>query len=333
MMDGITTLLFGTEPIQWIQQFFGLGHPLPFRIFSLLGDTWGMILIVGVALWLFGRERLHATAAAVVTGAAAKVLLSTVFQQERPRGDGIVVYERLEVSSFPSGHVFEAVGPWGLLFALGCISLGLAALVVVLVGVGRMYLGAHFLGDVLGGIVFGVAFVWLFHRGWPGTQGWLHRRPAGFYTAAAACASVGCAAWMLLVGGGPRRWEVAGIVIGGVLALVLEHRFVAYAPGRDSRARMAAKLVVGLIPIVVMLLLDRGLPEDARLPGLFTAGFATLWAVAGAPVLFAWLGWGMLDAHSHAAGALTSRRRQGSPRRVPRPAVPWRTQRRRSRSR
>lgn len=332
-MDGITTFLFGTGPIQWIQQFFGLGHPLPFRIFSLLGDTWGMILIVGVAFWLFGRERLHAAAAVVVTGAAAKVLLSSVFQQERPRGDDIVVYERLEVSSFPSGHVFEAVGPWGLLFALGCISLGLAALVVVLVGLGRLYLGAHFLGDVLGGIVFGVAFVWLFHRGWPEAHRWLRRRPAGFYTAAAAAVAAACAAWMLLVGGGPRRWEVAGIVIAGALALVLEQRCVGYAPGRDSRVRMAAKVVVGLVPIVAMLLLDRSFPEDARLPGLFTAGFATLWAVAGAPVLFAWLGWGMLDAHPRAAGALTPRRRHGSPRRAPRPAATWRMPRGRSRSR
>lgn len=332
-MDGITTLLFGTGPIQWIQQFFGLGHPLPFRIFSLLGDTWGMILIVGVAFWLFGRERLHATVAAVATGAAAKVLLSSAFQQERPRGEGIVVYEHLEVSSFPSGHVFEAVGPWGLLFALGCISLGLAALVVVLVGVGRMYLGAHFLGDVLGGIVFGLAFVWLFHRGMPGARRWLRRRPAGFYTAAAAGAAVGCAVWMLLVGGGPRRWEVAGIVIGGALALVLEHGYVAYAPGRDSRVRMFAKVVVGLVPIVAMLLLDRSFPEDARLPGLFTAGFATVWAVAGAPVLFAWLGWGMLDAPPRASGALTPRRRHGSPRRVPRPAAQWRMPHRRSGSR
>lgn len=332
-MDGITTLLFGTGPIQWIQQFFGLGHPLPFRIFSLLGDTWGMILIVGVAFWLFGRERLHATAAAVVTGAAAKVLLSSVFQQERPRGADIVVYERLEVSSFPSGHVFEAVGPWGLLFALGCISLGLAVLVVVLVGLGRMYLGAHFLGDVLGGIVFGVAFVWLFHHVWPGAHHWLRRRPAGFYTAAAAGAAVGCAAWMLLVGGGPRRWEVAGIVIGGALALVLEHRYVVYAPGRDSPARITAKVIVGLLPIAAMLLLDRSLPDEARLPGLFTAGFATLWAVAGAPVLFARLASGMLDAHPPAAGALTSRRTRGSFPRDPRPAAPWRTPRRRSGSR
>jgi membrane-associated phospholipid phosphatase len=332
-MDGITTVLFGTGPIRWIQQLFGLGHPLPFRIFSLLGDTWGMILIVGVAFWLFGRERLHATAAVVATGAAAKVLLSSVFRQERPRGAGIVVYERLEVSSFPSGHVFEAVGPWGLLFALGCISLGLAALAVVLVGVGRMYLGAHFLGDVLGGIVFGVAFVWLFHRAWPGAHRWLRRRPAGFYTAAAAGAAAGCAAWMLLAGGGPRRWEVAGIVVGGAVALVLEHRHVAYAPGRDSNARMAVKVIVGLLPIAAMLLLDRSLPDDARLPGLFTAGFATLWAVAGAPVVFARLGWGMLDAHPRASGALTSRRKHGPSPRGPRPAAPWRMPRRRSGSR
>lgn len=64
-----------------------------------------MILIVGAALWLFGRYALHATVGVVVTGAAAKVLMSALVRQERPSGEAIVVYETLQVSSFPSGHV------------------------------------------------------------------------------------------------------------------------------------------------------------------------------------------------------------------------------------
>ena len=290
-MDGVEPFFFGTEPIRWIQEFFGLGHPLPFRIFSLLGDTWGMIAVVGAALWLFGRERMHAGAAAVVAGAAAKVALSTIFQQQRPRGEGIVVYEHLEVSSFPSGHVFEAAGPWGVLFALGCISLGVAALVVGLVAVGRLYLGAHFVGDVLGGMVFGAVFVWLFCRAWLGIRGWLHRRSARFYAVAAGIAASAAVGWMLVMGGGPRRWEVAGIVVGGALGLLLEHHRVRYAPQPGARVRDAAKVVVGVAGIAAMLLVDRSLPEGALMPGMATAGIATLWAVAGAPALFARLGW------------------------------------------
>lgn len=297
-MDGVASFFFGTDPIRWIQQFFGLGYPLPFRIFSLLGDTWGMIAVIGAALWLFGRERMHAAAAAVVAGAAAKMALSTIFQQERPRGGGIVVYEHLEVSSFPSGHVFEAAGPWGVLFALGCISLGVAALVVVLVALGRLYLGAHFVGDVVGGMVFGAVFVWLFYRAWPGLQRGLHRRSEHFYIVAAAVASVAAVGWMVGVGGGPRRWEVAGIVVGGALGLLLEHHRVRYAPEPGARGRGAAKVAMGVAGIAAMVLVDRGLPEDALLPGMVTAGIATVWAVAGAPALFARLGWSAGEAQA-----------------------------------
>lgn len=295
-MDGAGAFFFGTEPIRWIQEFFGLGHPLPFRIFSLLGDTWGMIAVVGAAFWLFGRERMHAVAAAVVAGAGAKVALSAVFQQQRPRGEGIVVYEHLEVSSFPSGHVFEAAGPWGVLFVLGCVSLGLAALVVGLVALGRLYLGAHFVGDVLGGMVFGVVFVWLFYRAWPGVRGWLHRRSGRFYAVAAAIAASAAVGWMLVMGGGPRRWEVAGIVVGGALGLLLEHHRVRYAPRPGGRAREVARGAVGLAGIAAMLLVDRSLPESSLMPGMVTAGIATLWAVAGAPALFARLGWSGAEA-------------------------------------
>lgn len=298
-MDGIATFFFGTDPIRWVQQLFGLGHPLPFRIFSLLGDTWGMIAVTGAALWLFGRERMHAVAAAVVAGAAAKVALSAIFRQERPRGGGIVVYEHLEVSSFPSGHVFEAAGPWGTLFALGCVSLGLVALVVGLVALGRLYLGTHFVGDVVGGMVFGAVFVWLFYRAWPGLRQWLHRRPPRFYAVAAAVAAVAAVGWMAVIGGTPRRWEVAGIVAGGAPGLLLEHHRVRYAPRPGARARDAARVAVGVAGIAAMLLVDRALPDHSLLPGMVTAGIATVWTVAGAPALFARLGWS--DAHPGAA--------------------------------
>jgi membrane-associated phospholipid phosphatase len=292
MMNDLMSFFFGTEPIRWIQQLFGLGHPLPFRIFSLLGDTWGMIAITGAALWLFGRERMHAVAAAVAAGAAAKVALSTVFQQQRPRGGGIVVYEHLEVSSFPSGHVFEAVGPWGMLFALGCVSLAVAALVVVLVALGRLYLGTHFVGDVVGGMVFGAVFVWLFFRGWQRVRPWLYRRSPRFFAVAAAVAVGAAVGWTLLIGGSPRRWEVAGIVVGGAAGLLLEHHRVRYAPRPGPRARGAAMVALGVAGIAALLLVDRGFPENALVPGMVTAGLATLWAVAGAPALFARLGWG-----------------------------------------
>jgi undecaprenyl-diphosphatase len=296
-MEGIWGLLFGNEPIAAVQHFFSLGHPLPFRIFSLIGDTWGMILVVGVAFWLFGREHLYATTGIVLVGAITKVLLTLIFQQTRPRGPGIAVYEHLEVSSFPSGHVYETVGPWGLLFALGCISFAMVSLMVALVSLGRLYLAAHYLGDVLGGIVFGLVLVWAYHKLWPALRSWLLRRSLMFYMAVAGVILAGALLWISLVGGHPRRYEVGGILIGAAIGLPLEGHYVQFVPSPLTPLQRALKLLVGVLGIAAFLLLDRAAPEDALLLGTATAGLATLWALLGAPLFFIRLRWAASRAH------------------------------------
>jgi membrane-associated phospholipid phosphatase len=289
-MNGVPEWLFGTEPIQWVQQFFGLGHPLPFRIFSLLGDTWGILLVVGLAFWLFGRRTMYALVGIVVVGAATKLFLSDFFNVSRPEGPGIMVYEHLEVGSFPSGHVYEAVGPWGLLYALGCVPLWVPALIAALVGLGRLYLGTHYLADVLAGIAFGVLLVWLYAKAWPPVQAWLRERGWAFYATLAVVVIGGTLAWMTTVGAHPRRYEVFGLILGAAVGLPLEYRFLRYEPGRDAWATRIGKVLIGLLGVAACLLWDRSRPEDALLLGILTAGLATLWAILGAPALFAVLG-------------------------------------------
>lgn len=290
-MEGIWSSLFGNEPIAAVQHFFGLGHPVPFHAFSLLGDTWGMILVVGIAFWLFGREQLYATTGIVLVGAVSKVLLTLVFHQTRPRGAGIVVYEHLEVSSFPSGHVYETVGPWGLLYASGCISFMVVSLMVVLVSLGRLYLAAHYLGDVLGGIIFGCVLVWGYRRLWPRVRSWLGELSFRLYAVVAGAIIVGTLVWTSVAGGHPRRYEVVGILIGAAIGLPLQRRYVQFIPGHCTTLQRALKILVGGLGIATLLLLDRSAPEHALLLGTATAGLATLWALVGAPLLFTRLGW------------------------------------------
>lgn len=291
-MSGAWEWLFGNEPIRWIQQLIGLGHPLPFRIFSLLGDTWGVMLVVGLALWLFGRRAAYPVVGIVVVGAATKVGLSTLFHQDRPQGPGIVVYEHLDVGSFPSGHVYEAVGPWGLLFALGFVPLWVPVLVAVLVGLGRLYLGVHYVGDVLGGIFFGALLVWAYARLWPRLRGWFGRRGRRFYTVLSLAAVGGTLAWMAAAGAHPRRYEVFGMIIAAAIGLAAEHRFLRYAPERDGWSRDALRVLIGVSGIVACLLWDRSQPEQALLTGTIAAGLATLWAVLGGPAVMAAMGLG-----------------------------------------
>lgn len=276
----MSEIFFGTEPIAWVQHLFGLGNPLPFRILSLLGDTWGMILVTGVALWLFGREAMYAVVGIITVGAAAKLLLSQAFYQTRPVGPGIVVYEQLSISSFPSGHVFEAALPWALLWMLGDVPLLVPAAVVVLVALGRLYLGVHFVGDVLGGILFALPLVWAYGCLWPRALGWLRRREPRFYFAAALLLLIGAAVSLPFVQERPRRFEIVGLVMGACAGLPLEYWLVRY---RRSGAGMWGVLAVGIGGIALFLVAGRLAPERALFARAAAAGLATLWAVFFTP--------------------------------------------------
>jgi membrane-associated phospholipid phosphatase len=126
------------------------------------------IVFLPVLVWLLG-QRLGRTAAWVVTAvvlvAPLTSMLKEYFGRIRPAfEEGGARYESL---SFPSGHssgiatlvAVALVLAWPLLSASArrwCLGAGVA--LVLLVGLTRMWLGVHYLSDVVGGWSFGLAF-------------------------------------------------------------------------------------------------------------------------------------------------------------------------------
>jgi undecaprenyl-diphosphatase len=112
------------------------------------------------ALWRTRRPLALAVAVICVTAYLAADLAKLVAIRQRPN---TVMY------AFPSSHTFGIVVFFGvlvyLLWALGIapgrrrVAAVLAALLVVAVGASRVYLNAHWVGDVVGGLAGGAAFV------------------------------------------------------------------------------------------------------------------------------------------------------------------------------
>lgn len=100
-----------------------------------------------------------------VLGTAGTVfLLKTIFNVPRPEGAFYIE----TTPSFPSGHAAIAMALYGFLFAtiykhdkhpLKNKTLLLLAILIILIGVSRLYLGVHYLSDVLVGYLIG--FLWL----------------------------------------------------------------------------------------------------------------------------------------------------------------------------
>lgn len=284
-MGAIADFLLGDDAIRWVQQWVGLGHPGPFRVLSLFGDTWGIFLAAGLARWYFDRSAAVAVAVAGVLTAPLWLALASLFSVDRPGGPGIVVYEQLEAGAFPSGHVFHAVVVWGVLAGLTRFPAWAALAAALATGLGRLYLGVHYPADILASLVLAPLFVVLFIQGWhrlePGAERW----PTGVWIAA----TLGMAAVVtgLLLGpldpGRLRRWEIVGTLYAGPAALGLHYR---WARLRGAR-RGPLGVLVGVLGLSVLGLASRVLgPELPWVAAPITAA-ALLWVFAAVPALIA----------------------------------------------
>lgn len=284
--------LFDPGPIEAVQGLLGLGWPGPWRLITLLGTNWGILFVLGVSLWLWGRRTAYSLLAVVAVGGLLKTALNSLLAVPRPDAGGIVKYERVEVGSFPSGHVSTATGLWGWLALQGRVPWLLAVIVVLFESVSRLYLGVHFVGDILGGILLGALTISLVHWIWPHVQEWLGRRSFAFFGIVAAVALAGVAAGtFFFFGANPYKWRAGGLVAGLAIALPLEYRFVRYHPGQMSLGRKVAMVAIGTGGIAAIAALDLATGEQAISLGFTATALAGLWTVLVAPTLFATLGW------------------------------------------
>ena len=140
-------------------------------VLTTLGATW---FVVSVALpfliFLISRRRFYwiaITISSVFGGMLLNRSLKYVFHRPRPRFDDPIL--SLTSYSFPSGHTMAATVLYGVLAAYllsktsrrssRALIIFVAGLLIGLVAFSRIYLGAHYLSDVLGAMAEGLAWL------------------------------------------------------------------------------------------------------------------------------------------------------------------------------
>ncbi|HEY8816730.1 MAG TPA: phosphatase PAP2 family protein [Candidatus Dormibacteraeota bacterium] len=142
------------------------------QVFSALdwveGTRQQILAVAGIVIIAaFNWRSVPMVVLAALSGAVYSVT-AMVINRPRPSADLVNVIRHTGSSSYPSGHV--AFFSWFLIMLIVCIAAGrvprailavlwvLAGLVLLIVCVGRIYLGEHWPSDVIGGLALGLGF-------------------------------------------------------------------------------------------------------------------------------------------------------------------------------
>ena len=130
-----------------------------------------VVMLLVIEAFAPGRRPGLCAAVNLVLATLLNLLLKTLVQRPRPEGYRLVAESGF---SFPSGHSMVAMAFYGLLIwmvwryekdafvrRLGIIGFGL---VIVLVGLSRVYLGVHYASDVLAGFCASIAWLGVYTK-------------------------------------------------------------------------------------------------------------------------------------------------------------------------
>ena len=120
-----------------------------FKLCSTLGSTWFYVLLVVVLMFLKDK----------------KELIKYIIKRPRPPQRLHLVKETNY--SFPSGHSMSAMIGYGLLIIevyqsslkYKKLIMTLLAMMILLIGLSRIYLGVHYFSDVIGGFLLSLSYL------------------------------------------------------------------------------------------------------------------------------------------------------------------------------
>lgn len=171
VMTGRPLTLVDQQLSAWLARHRTTSLTTFFIVVTSLGSTaMGTIIAVVLGVYLLMRRQRYWFAATILSIAGGSLLnrfLKLAFQRARPEFDDPV--SAFAGYSFPSGHTMAATVVFGTLALFlftrkknlrsRAVVMGLAVLVIALVALSRIYLGAHYLTDVVAAIAEGVAWI------------------------------------------------------------------------------------------------------------------------------------------------------------------------------
>lgn len=292
-MNAVTE--WGLEAISSLQQGGDLWARF-FAVFTYMGEQDFYLLFLPLLFWSVDRATGVRLLFLYLLSGVLNVDLKAIF--EAPRPDDLDPAALLKAytdptgSGMPSGHAQLAVTVWGGLAVLAKRRWVwvVAALLALLIGFSRVYLGAHFPDQVVAGWAVGLLVVSAFAMLYMPLDRWMEALPISGQVGLA----VGLPALLLIIHVEPETVAATAALMGAGLGLAISCR---YLPA-SGMGRLARRLACYVIGVIVLLGLYFGLSlvfpaegETLHVPLQFLRyTLLGLWISLGAPWVFQRIG-------------------------------------------
>lgn len=233
--------------IEFFQSFANPFWDKFFTIATTLAEQYVMMFVIGYFFWCTNRKFAFPFILTIMSGFTINAFLKNLFHIERPFvrfKDEQLRTLKLDTAtgySFPSGHTQSATSVFGI---IGFMKKGIfkyfGIILVVLIGVSRMYLGVHTIYDVLAGVAVGA--VWAIF----GMKLYviLEKKNNPLWYLIYAIPVL-----LALIFVNPAfpgdTFTLAGTSLGAIIGVVLENMFVRFEP-RTRPANQILKMFIGI---------------------------------------------------------------------------------------
>ena len=140
------------------ESLIGDNMTMVMKFITWFGGISGIILMCILSLFIFKDRKIN-------------TLFKVIFMRARPDINPLVIETGY---SFPSGHSMISMAFYGYLIYIiythkdnarfRSLLISLISVLVLLIGISRIYLGVHYTSDVVGGFCFSIAYLIIFVR-------------------------------------------------------------------------------------------------------------------------------------------------------------------------
>ena len=251
--------------IDFIDFLEGLRKPfltVLFNFITLLGDEIFYILAISTLYWIWDKDRayrlLHYILVSQIINSALKVLIRSPRPHiEDPEAHWAVskgtIDELKNSSGMPSGHAQTSTVFWGFFYLREQITWKKIVFIIIvgLIGFSRLYLGVHFLEDVIVGYLVGILTLLGLERVYDSVQKYIE--PLSFQSKLSLSLVippvVGSIA-VLSLGLNPATetlGTVVGVYMGGIAGYLIENKWVMFTSKASNWLEGGIRIFIGVL--------------------------------------------------------------------------------------